>query len=94
MAKFVLYEFGPAINEGSQIYQIKHQTFRICMACYRQKLTVWPGKSILCKKTPHNGYLVDTILGYLTLEGSGRQKVDTRSTSVLPLNTWGYDGSN
>ena len=91
MAKFVLYEFGPAIIEGSQIYQIKRQTFRICMACYRQKLTVWPGKSILCKKkTPQTAILVDMILGYLTLEGPGRQTVDTRSTSGLSL----YAGSS
>ena len=24
------------------------------MACYRQRLTVWPGKLILCKKNPQN----------------------------------------
>ena len=26
-------------------------------------------------------------------EGPGRQTVDTRSTSGVPLKTWGYDGS-
>ena len=31
-----------------------HVAFRICVTCYRQKLTVWLGKSILCKKTPPN----------------------------------------
>ena len=29
---------------------------RICIVCYRQKLTVLPGKSILCKKHLKNGY--------------------------------------
>ena len=28
--------------------------FRICMTCYRQKLIVWPGKSILSKKNPES----------------------------------------
>ena len=35
--------------EGPQINQINRKT-RICMACYRQNLTNWPGKSIICKK--------------------------------------------
>ena len=39
-------------------------------------------------------FLVDPNLGYLILEGPGRQTVDTRSTSGLPLKTLGYDGSN
>ena len=68
------------------------QSFR--NMCEMQKLITWPGKSILCKKTLKTAILVDTILGYLTLEGSGRQKVDTMSTFGLPLNTWEYDGSN
>ena len=37
--------------EGPKIRPI---AFRIYMTCYRQKLTVWPGKSILSKKTPKN----------------------------------------
>ena len=32
--------------------------------------------------------------GVETLEVPERQTVDTRSTSGLPLKTWGYDGSN
>ena len=53
------------------------------------------GKLILCKKNaPKLPFLVYTNLGCLTLEGPGRQTVDTRSTSGLPLKTWGYDGSN
>ena len=59
--------------------------------CDMQKLINWPGKLILCNKKKHlkTAILVDTILGYLTLEGSGRQTVDARSTSGLPLKTWG-----
>ena len=61
--------------------------FRICVTCYRQKLTVWPGKSILCKKNPQKApFLVDTNPGYLTLEGPRRQTVDTGSTSGTPWN--------
>ena len=37
---------------------------------------------------------VCTKLDYLTLEGSGRQTFDTRSSSVKPLKSYGYDGSN
>ena len=91
--------------EGPQIYQMNRQNltvrfiaFRICVTCYRQKLTIWPGKSILYffakKNTSKSPILLDTNLGYLTLEGPGRQMVDTRSTSRLPLKTWGYGSSN
>ena len=69
-------------------WTIKPIAFRTCMACYRQMLTVWPGKSILCKKH----FLVGTNLGYLTLEGPGRQTVDTKITSGVPLKTLGHDG--
>ena len=47
--------------EGPQIHQMSRQSltvrliaFRICVTCYRQKFTVLPGKSILCKITPKN----------------------------------------
>ena len=64
--------------------------FRICVTCCRQKLTVWPGKLILCKKnTSKSSIFVCTNLGYLTLEGPVLQMVDTRSTWGLPLKTWG-----
>ena len=35
---------------------VKTKAFRICMVCYWQHLTVWPGKAILCnnKITPQN----------------------------------------
>ena len=42
------------------------------------------------KKTPKNDLFAD----FLTLEGPGRQTVETRSTSGIPLKTLGYDGSN
>ena len=35
-----------------------------------------------------------TNLGYLTFEGSGCQTLDIRSTSVVPLKSNRYDGSN
>ena len=35
-----------------------------------------------------------TNLGYVTLERPGRQTVDTRSTSGVPLKSLGYNGSN
>ena len=65
------------------------------MVCYRQQLTIWPGKLISCKKnTSKMAILVCTNLSYLILEGPGRQTVDTRSTSGVPLKTLGYSASN
>jgi len=43
------------------------------------------------KNTSKSPILVDTNLSYLTLEGPGRQTVDTRSTSGLALKTLGYN---
>ena len=65
--------------------------FRICMTCYRQKLSVWPGKHILSKKTPK---ILDNFSDTLTLEGARGQTDDTRSTFRVPLKTLGYNGSN
>ena len=45
-------------------------------------------KICFVQKTPQDGLLC-TNLGYLTLEGSGRQTLDTGSTSVVPLNLTG-----
>ena len=39
-------------------------------------------------------FSVDTNLGFLTLEGHGRQTNDSRSTSGVPLKSHGYGGSN
>ena len=57
-----------------------------------QQLTVWQIESILCKK--NMPILVDTNLSYVTLEGPGRQTVDTRSTAGVPLKTLGYNAPN
>ena len=82
--------------EGPQICQINrwNNSFQNMYGMNRQQLTVWPGKSILCQKnTSFSPILVDTNLSYLTLERPGRQTVDTRSTSGVPLKTFGYDGT-
>ena len=41
--------------EGPQICQINrwNKSFQNMYGMNRQQLTVWPGKSILCQKTPH-----------------------------------------
>ena len=44
--------------------------------------------------TSKTATFVCTNLSYLTLEGPGRQTVDTRSTSGVPLKSLGYNGSN
>ena len=70
--------------EGIQICQINrwNNSFQNMYGMNRQQLTVWPGKSILCQRTPSfSPILVDTNLSYLTLEGPGRQTVDSWSTS-------------
>ena len=46
------------------------------------------------KQISETAVLVDTKLGYLFLEGPGRQMFDTRSTSGVPLKTLGYNASN
>ena len=54
-------------------WTVRLVAFRICVTCYRQKMTIWPRKSPI---------LENTNLRYLTskLEGPGRQTVDTSST--------------
>ena len=49
--------------------------------------------SLQRKSITKSPILVCMNLGYPTLEGPGQQTVDTRSTSGLPLKTWGYNGS-
>ena len=46
------------------------------------------------KNTSKTAIFVCTNLSYLTLEGPGRQTVDTRSTSGVSLKTLGYNASN
>ena len=80
--------------EGPQIYRWNN-SLQNMNGMNRQQLTVWPGKSILCNKnTSFSPILVDTNLSYLTLEGLGRQTVETRSTSGVVLKTLGYNASN
>ena len=38
--------------------------------------------------------MMDNFSDLLTLEGAGRRRNDTWSTSMIPLKTWGYNGSN
>ena len=45
------------------------------MACYRQKLTVWPGKLILSKKNSKTSKIMDKSSDWLTLEGAGGQDI-------------------
>ena len=83
--------------ESIQICQINrwNNSFQNMYVMNRQKLTVWPGKSILCKKTPQKtAIFVCTNLSYLTFEGPERQTVDTRSTSGLALKPLGYYASS
>ena len=37
---------------------------------------------------------MDNFSDVLTLEGAGRQRIDTMSTFRVPLKTLGYNGSN
>ena len=58
------------------------RALRICMICYRPKLTVWLEKNYFVnKKTPK---IMDNFLERPTLEGAGGQTNDTRSTFRPP----------
>ena len=83
--------------KGPQISQTNrwNNSFQNMYIMNRQQLTVWPGKSIFCQKnTSFSPILVDTNLSYLTLEGPGRQTVDTRSTFGVALKSLGCNASN
>ena len=72
--------------EGIQICQINglNNNFQNMYSTYRQKWTVWPGKSILCKKHLKNGYFCVQefeLPDFGRTWTGGRQTVDTRSTS-------------
>ena len=61
------------------------------MTCYRQKIDRLDRNiDFVQRNTSKSPILVCTNLGYLTLGGPGRQTVDTRSKSGLPLKTLGY----
>ena len=68
--------------------------FRICMTCYKPKLTVWPGKLILSKKNLKTPKIMDNFSDRVTLEGAGGQTDDNRSTFRTPLKSLGYNSSN
>ena len=53
------------------------------MTCCRQKLTVWPGKSILSLKKPKTPKIMDNFWDMLTLEGAWGQTDDTRLTLTI-----------
>ena len=65
---------------------IRPIAFRICVTCYRQKLTVWPGKSISCKKTPQNWLFWWTqiwiTLLWKALDTKWLTRTQTRSTTL------------
>ena len=54
------------------------------------KVDRWPENRFLQKKHLKQ----PVLLGFLTLGGRGGQNIDTRSASSLPLEIWGYNGSN
>jgi len=83
--------------EGAQIYQVDRQTnsFQNMYDMLEAKVDCLARKiDSLQKNTLKTIIFVCTNLGYLTLEGPGRQTVDTRSASGVALKTWGYGGSN
>ena len=55
---------------------------------YRQKSTVWPGKFSQRKRLKTALYLGQKNQHLLTLGGAGGSTVDTRSTCLVPLNTF------
>ena len=65
---------------------IRPIAFRIYVTCYRQKLTVWPGKSISCKKTPQNWLFWWTqiwiTLLWKALDTKWLTRTQTRSTTL------------
>ena len=83
--------FSVTIATPSTKSIVRPIAFGICVTCYRQKLTVWPGESILCKITFFGGH--ESVLHDFgrPWAPNGWQQ---RSTSGLPLKTWGYDGEN
>ena len=62
--------------------------FRVCMTWYTQKSTVWP-KSTLNQKWPVEAAM---NLGFLTLGGAVGQTSGTRSTSMVHMESLGYNG--
>ena len=83
--------------EGPQICQINHwnNSFQNMYGRNTQKIDRLARKiDFVPKNISFSPILVDTNLSYLTLEGPGRQTVDTRSTSGVALKSLGYNASN
>ena len=62
--------------------------FRICRTCYRRTSTFWPGKLILCKKTPKNSLFWRHGIGV------ARLWEENVCQTIGPRSTLGYNGSN
>ena len=83
--------------EGRQIYQMNRHIYSFQNMCdmLQAKIDCLDRKIYFVQKnTSKSCFLVDTNLSYLTLEGPGRQTVDTRSTSGVALKTLGCNASN
>ena len=81
--------------DGPQISYPYNNSFQEIGTCYLQKLTVWPRKIVSSKKnTSKLPIFVCANLGYPTLEGSGCPWHQAKPTSVVPLKSYGYNGSN
>ena len=84
---------------GPQIYQINRQN-KSFQNMYGMLLATFDRvarKSDFVQQqnnTSKSPILVDRNLGCLTLEGPGRQTVDTRSTSGVAQKSLGYNASN
>ena len=78
---------------GPQIYQINRQnnSFQNMYGLLLATVDRLARKIDFVQKKPSKSAIFGcTNLGYLTLEGPGRQTVDTRSTFGVPLKTWGF----
>ena len=86
-----IYQMKRHINS---IYTIKDIFQNMCDMIGKNWLFGRENRFFARKKKSKLLTLVDTNLGYLTLEGPGRQTVDARSTLGLPLKIWGYESYN
>ena len=77
--------------EGPQIYQINRQTNSFQNMCDMLYVKI---NRLARKNTSKSAIFVCTNMVFLNSEGPGRETVDARSTSGLPLKNWGYDGAN
>ena len=84
--------FGQEFEVEAQARFWSWSLVRILLLMFGLGYKVESWKSILCNKTPQNRLFLRTQIWVTWLwEGPGRQTVGTRSTSGVPLKTWGYD---